>query len=92
MNEMYLVHIFRCSIIIYRMLLPCTQYLYCTRYKQYNQSNSAHDKICVLKYFGSYLNQFSTDFDGPGTEIDGNMCRNVIQQHGVPWRIDCNWF
>ena len=33
----------------------------------------------MITCFWSYLGQFSTVFNVPGTEIDGNMCGNVAQ-------------
>ena len=74
-----MVHIVRCAVIMFGMPLTCTQNIYCTRYKQCSQSYSDHTKTWMIKSFWSYLGQFSTVFYVLGTEIDGNMCRNVVQ-------------
>jgi hypothetical protein len=55
----------------------CTQYFCSTRYKQYNHNYSNHNKILTSKCIWSYLSQFLTIFDDPGSEIDGIMCEGV---------------
>jgi hypothetical protein len=45
----------------------------------------------VIKCLLSYLDQFSTVFDGPGTEIDGNMCGNMTKPM-YKRKTGCNQF
>src|SRR3984885_4160974 len=90
-NKIYMVHIVCCVITMSRIISRCAQHFYCTSYKQCNQSHSDYDKILVQNLFWSYLDQFSTIFYGPGTEIDVNMCGNVVQ-HGFPRNTGCNQF
>src|ERR1700733_5694028 len=86
-----MVHIVCCVITMSRIISMCAQHFYCTSYKQCNQSHSDYNKILVQNLFWSYFDQFSTVFDGRGTEIDGNMCGSVVQ-HRFPRRTSCNRF
>jgi hypothetical protein len=90
-NKIYIIHIVWHVITMSRMVSRCTQNFYCTSYKQCDQSHSDHNKILVQKRSLSYLDQFLTVFDGPGMEINGNKCGNMVPQ-GFSQKTSCNQF
>ena len=77
LNQIYILQMFFYDIIMSWMVSNCTQNFCSTRHKQYNQSHSDHDKVIASKCIWSYLSQFFTFFNEPGSEIDGNKHGNT---------------
>jgi hypothetical protein len=70
MNEIHIVQMFICVIYLPWIMSNCAQHFCSTNIS----STTNHDTILTSKCIWSYLSQFSTVFDNPGSEIDGIMC------------------
>jgi hypothetical protein len=88
-----MIHMVRCVLFIFVMSYICTK-------KIIAQVISNAIKVVLIqqkthtKCFWSYLNQFLTIFDDPGTENEVNMCGGKVQYalDERPVATGFNWF
>ena len=89
-----MVHIVRCAITIFGIASSCTQHLYCTNHKQYNESHSDTTKYGHQNVFGHILTNSHPILMVQGRKLM-EICVKVWSNprlHGKPAVTDINRF